>query len=133
MPWQFFEKPCREDDLWRAVQQAIQLDQQRCQKRLREEEVEKSLATLTEKEQLVLAMIAEGMTKRAMAADLGVSLRAIEYYRAQLVKKLKTSTPAGLLRFLVSIEKVQEPLFPGALARSPRAGFRTASGRVATN
>ena len=80
--FQFFEKPCREDDLWCAVQEAIQLDEPRRQARRREEEVEKGLARLTEKERLVLAMIAEGKTKLAMAADLGVSVRTVEYYRA---------------------------------------------------
>ena len=80
--FQFFEKPCRDDDLWCAVQGAIQLDEQRRQARRREEEIEKGLAKLTDKERLVLEMIAEGKTKRAMAADLGVSVRTIEYYRA---------------------------------------------------
>ena len=99
--FQFFEKPCREDDLWRAVQEAIQLDEQRRQIKLREDEVESSLATLTEKERFVLEMIAEGKTKLAMSAELGVSIRTIEYYRAQLVKKLRSSTQAGLLRLLI--------------------------------
>ena len=99
--FQFFEKPCREDDLWRAVQEAIQLDEQRRQIKLREDEVECSLAALTEKERFVLEMIAEGKTKLAMSAELGVSIRTIEYYRAQLVKKLRSSTQAGLLRLLI--------------------------------
>jgi two-component system response regulator TtrR len=99
--FQFFEKPCREDDLWCAVQGAIQLDEQRRQARRREEEVEKGLARLTEKERIVLAMIAEGKTKLAMAADLGVSVRTVEYYRAQLLKKLRMSTQAGLLGLLI--------------------------------
>ena len=80
--FQFFEKPCREDDLWRAVQEAIQLDEQRRQIKLREDEVECSLATLTDKERFVLEMIAEGKTKLVMSAELGVSIRTIEYYRA---------------------------------------------------
>ena len=83
------------------VQEAIQLDEQRRQARRREEEVEKGLARLTEKERLVLSMIAEGKTKLAMAADLGVSVRTVEYYRAQLLKKLRMSTQAGLFGLLM--------------------------------
>lgn len=111
--FQFFEKPCREDDLWCAVQEAVQLDEQRRQARRREEEVEKGLARLTERERLVLAMIAEGKTKLAMAADLGVSVRTVEYYRAQLLKKLRMSTQAGLLGLLIGAKA------SGALTNTP--------------
>ena len=52
---QFFEKPCREDDLWRAIDEAIEVDQQQRQRRVHQEEVERYLATLSEKEQFVLA------------------------------------------------------------------------------
>ena len=52
---QFFEKPCREDDLWRAIDEAIEFDQQQRQRRVHQEEVERYLATLSEKEQFVLA------------------------------------------------------------------------------
>ncbi len=132
--FQFFEKPCREDDLWRAVQEAIQLDEQRRQIKLREDEVESSLATLTEKERFVLQMIAEGKTKLAMSAELGVSIRTIEYYRAQLVKKLRSSTQAGLLRLLIGakgaassiadpwhVEKSQLAAIPSSIPENGRA------------
>jgi FixJ family two-component response regulator len=135
---QFFEKPCREDDMWRAVQEAIQLDEQRRQARLREEEVERSLARLTERERLVLEMIVEGKTKLAMAADLGVSVRTIEYYRAQLVKKLKTSTQAGFLRLLIGAKGSGPPILVPCLAdrmsadRNQSAGHNIVSEKVAT-
>jgi two-component system response regulator FixJ len=142
--FQFFEKPCRDDDLWCAVQEAIQLDEQRRQLRRREEEVEKGLAKLTEKERLVLEMIAQGKTKLAMAADLGVSVRTVEYYRAQLLKKLRTSTQAGIFSLLIGAKDAESApgLFgghgaPWLVAESTDAkGLGTAYGfvsnRVAT-
>ena len=130
--FQFFEKPCREDDLWRAVQEAIQLDEQRRQVRLREDEVENSLAALTEKERFVLEMIAEGKTKLAMSAELGVSIRTIEYYRAQLVKKLRSSTQAGLLRLLIGAKNTAPQITdPWHADKGQLAGLRVAPERVA--
>ncbi len=68
--------------------------------------MEKYLATLSEKEQFVLRLMARGKTKVAMAAELGVSVRAVENYRTQIMRKLNTSTQAGLWRFLINLEKV---------------------------
>jgi FixJ family two-component response regulator len=130
--FQFFEKPCRDDDLWRAVQEAIQLDDQRRQIRLREDEVEKSLATLTEKERFVLEMIAEGKTKLAMSSELGVSIRTVEYYRAQLVKKLRNSSQAGLLRLLIGAKNAAPQIAdPWHVDKVQLAGSRVAAERVA--
>ncbi len=131
--FQFFEKPCRDDDLWCAVQEAIQLDEQRRQVRRREEEVEKGLAKLTDKERLVLEMIAEGKTKLAMAADLGVSVRTVEYYRAQLLKKLRMSSQAGVLSLLIGAkDPAGSTSVPWLLDKSLDSVYGVASGRVAT-
>ena len=56
----FFEKPFREHDLWIAMQEAVQLDEQRRAARLRAGELDERLGTLTEKEYAVLEMIAQG-------------------------------------------------------------------------
>ena len=50
--------------------------------------------------------MARGKTKVAMAAELGVSVRAVENHRTQIMRKLNTSTQAGLWRFLINLEKV---------------------------
>jgi FixJ family two-component response regulator len=98
----FFEKPFRENDLWTAIQEAIQVDQARREARLMQQQLDERIGSLTEKEVAVLEMIAAGRTKRAMALELGVSVRTIEHHRTQLMRKLDTATPAGLLRFAMS-------------------------------
>src|SRR6266567_1584161 len=80
----FLEKPVRENDLWSAIQEAIQLDQRRRQVKLQQQEVDERVGTLTEKEQAVLEMIAEGLAKHSIADELGVSVRTIEHHRTQL-------------------------------------------------
>jgi two-component system response regulator FixJ len=99
----FFEKPFREHDLWIAIQEAVQLDEQRRAARLRAGELEERLGTLTEKEYAVLEMIAQGKNKRAIATELGVSVRTIEHHRTQLMRKLKTNSLAGLLHVAMSL------------------------------
>jgi FixJ family two-component response regulator len=105
----FFEKPFRENDLWTAIQEAIQVDQGRREAKVLQQQLDERIGSLTEKEIAVLEMIAEGRTKRAMALEMGVSVRTIEHHRTQLMRKLETTTPTGLLRFAMS-KRNQHPL-----------------------
>jgi FixJ family two-component response regulator len=98
----FLEKPIRENDLWAVIQEAIQLDQQRRHAKRLREEAEERVGTLTEKEQAVLEMIAEGRAKHSIASELGVSIRTIEHHRTQLMRKLQTNSLAGLMQFALS-------------------------------
>jgi FixJ family two-component response regulator len=98
----FLEKPLRENDLWNAIQEALQLDQNRRQAQRQREAIEARAETLTEKEHTVLEMIAEGLAKRAIASELGVSVRTVEHHRTQLMRKLQTNSLAGLLQFALS-------------------------------
>jgi two-component system, LuxR family, response regulator FixJ len=95
----FLEKPVRENDLWNAIQEALQLDEWRRQVMLLKSEVDQLVAMLTEKEQTVLEMIADGLAKSAIASELGVSVRTVEHYRTQLMRKLQTNSLADLMQF----------------------------------
>ena len=58
-------------------------------------------APLTKREREVLARIAEGMTSKEIAADLGVSLRTVGTHREHLAKKLSTSSVAAFVRYAI--------------------------------
>ena len=67
------------------------------------ESIAAQIGLLTEKELAVLELLADCKTKFAMAEELGVSVRTIEHHRTQLMRKLKTNSTAGLMRFAVTI------------------------------
>jgi FixJ family two-component response regulator len=98
----FLEKPVRENDLWNAIQEAMQLDEQRRQARLLRMETDERVGSLTEKEHAVLEMIADGLTKHGIASELGVSVRTVEHHRTQLMRKLQTNSLAGLMQFALT-------------------------------
>jgi two-component system nitrate/nitrite response regulator NarL len=56
---------------------------------------------LTAREREVLARIADGMTTREIAADLGVSVRTVNTHREHLAKKLSTSSVAAFARYAI--------------------------------
>ncbi len=98
----FLEKPVRENDLWGVIQEAVQLDRRRRRAKLQKDEVEEKIRGLTEKEHTVLEMISAGLAKRAIASELGISVRTVEHHRTQLMRKLNTHSMAGLLQFALA-------------------------------
>ena len=55
--------------------------------------------TLSEREQEVLQLIAQGHTNQSIADSLFLSVKTIETYRSRLTKKLNLKTRADLVRF----------------------------------
>ena len=68
------------------------IDRQRRKAKSIEEQVVERLRTLSEKELAVLKLLADCKSKTAMAQELEVSVRTIEYHRTQLMRKLKTNS-----------------------------------------
>ncbi len=62
---------------------------------------EAALATLTDREREVLTLIAEGLSSKQIAKELGVSLKTIESHRANLMDKLDIHKVSGLVRFAI--------------------------------
>jgi len=57
---------------------------------------------LTIREAEVLQLVAEGATSKHIAADLGISLKAVEKHRENLMDKLKIHDIAGLTRYAIA-------------------------------
>ena len=106
----FLEKPVRENELWNVIQEALQIDEVRRQRRLLQIEVDERIGTLTEKELAVMEMIADGLAKHAIAGELGVSVRTIEHHRTQLMRKLRTNSLASLMQFAWARKNGHPPL-----------------------
>jgi DNA-binding NarL/FixJ family response regulator len=59
------------------------------------------ISMLTEREREVLKLIAEGLSSKEIAADLGVSLKTIDSHRSNLMEKLDIHKASGLVRFAI--------------------------------
>jgi len=62
----------------------------------------KGSAELSRREAEVLALIAEGMGNKEIAAKLFVSVRTVETHRERIIKKLDIHTVAGLTRYALT-------------------------------
>ena len=114
----FLEKPCREQELWDAIQEAIAMDAELRGAAEQCSAIQERLSSLTINEDEVLRMIGEGKPNRTIAAELSLSVRTIEMRRNSLIKKLGVQGPEELMRLAMSLGNGHsKPHFPN---RSPR-------------
>jgi two-component system, LuxR family, response regulator FixJ len=99
----FLEKPCQDQELWQAIQQA--LDREASQQALRRQtaELQTRLATLTEDEVAVLRKLLEGLPNKRIAVDLDIGLRTVELRRSNIMKKMGAASLPELVRMAIVI------------------------------
>ncbi len=65
------------------------------------------VAMLTGREREVLELIAEGLSSKEIAFQLGVSLKTVDSHRANLMDKLDIHKVSGLVRFAIRVGLVE--------------------------
>jgi two-component system response regulator FixJ len=99
------EKPCSPDHLRREVEQAISDHEASLRREVIQADALRRLAKLTVKERDVVDLILGGMTNKAMAAELCLSLRGVEDRRARVMKKLQVESVAHLISLVRQAER----------------------------
>jgi FixJ family two-component response regulator len=99
------EKPCSPDHLRREVERAISEHDARLRREVIQADALRRLAKLTVKERDVVDLILAGMTNKAMAAELRLSLRGVEDRRARVMKKLQVESVAHLISLVRQAER----------------------------
>jgi two-component system, LuxR family, response regulator FixJ len=98
----FLEKPCRDQQLWEAIQEALKWDGIHRQHVALRTKVLHRLQRLTPGEHDVLALLIDGKPNKTIAAELNLSVRTIEVRRAKLMQKMKADSLAELIRLTLS-------------------------------
>jgi FixJ family two-component response regulator len=97
---EFFEKPFRTQDLCDKIQEAVKLDREKWQRRQQRESAESRVRSLTPAERQVMELLIEGKTNKQIAAELDLSIRAVEDRRARMMKRLEVKSRAELINLL---------------------------------
>jgi two-component system, LuxR family, response regulator FixJ len=98
----FLEKPCRDQQLWEAIQEALKWDANHRDRLALRNKVRHRLQRLTPGEHEVLALLIDGKPNRAIAGELKLSVRTIEVRRAKIMSKMKAESLAELIRLTLS-------------------------------
>jgi RNA polymerase sigma factor (sigma-70 family) len=106
----FIRKPFREQDLLERINEALDLESGRREKKLDGQRLQHRVASLTEREREVFELVADGEMNKAIAQDLGISERTVELHRSQVMKKLGARTLAQLVRIRIELEQLRKSL-----------------------
>jgi two-component system response regulator FixJ len=100
----FLEKPCNDDDLIAAIQQALNLEQAQQALRKQKSDVQAKLDTLTPDENAVMRKMLEGLPNKRIASDLDIGLRTVELRRSNIMKKMEAGSLAELVRLAILVD-----------------------------
>ena len=94
----FLAKPFRDQDMLDAVAAAIERDRDRRLKEEGEAALRARYATLSPREQQVMALITAGKMNKQAAGDLGISEITVKIHRGAAMRKMGARTLADLVR-----------------------------------
>jgi DNA-binding NarL/FixJ family response regulator len=57
---------------------------------------------LTPRERQVLSLVAEGLSNKAIARQLGISPKTVEIHRSNVMSKMEVTSSGALIRMVVS-------------------------------
>jgi FixJ family two-component response regulator len=93
----FLTKPVDDEDLLKAIRDAIEKDCVRRQARAEVAEIQQRLDTLTPREREVLHHVISGHLNKQTAAELGTVEQTIKLHRARVMVKMKVQSVAELV------------------------------------
>lgn len=96
----FIEKPFSVDTLIPRIEQALALDRSQREQREWHEMIRVRAESLTPREIEVMHAVAEGLSNKVIAKQLGISPRTVEKYRARAMEKMKAENVPQLCRMV---------------------------------
>lgn len=105
----YLTKPFSADELIAAVTarlHRLETIRLQCTNATFREEHAVLLQSISEREREVLLLVGQGITSKAIADQLGISLRTVDVHRSNLMRKLDASNAAILARWAVIAEQL---------------------------
>jgi RNA polymerase sigma factor (sigma-70 family) len=105
----FLEKPIDDTLLLRTIDAALGRDASARIESERSDALRRQVARLTPRERQVLAAVIDGRHNREIAAELGISPRTVEVYKARLMDKLQIDRLPELIRLALEFQLMEDP------------------------
>ena len=101
----FFEKPLNAVALLASVRSALMSENDICPSNAETQILQKKFATLSKRENEVLAGLLRGQLNKITAHELGLSVRTVEVHRASLMKKMQAESLPELVKMALAIAR----------------------------
>jgi len=95
---EFLTKPFDEEDLLRAIQEAIERDRRTRQQHAEISELRGRYESLTAREQEVMQEVVSGLLNKQVAGDLNITEFTVKVHRGQVMRKMRADSLADLVR-----------------------------------
>ena len=110
--FEFLEKPYLNDVLLEATRDAFTKLEATTEDRAMTAQAREQVAKLTNREMQVMRALLTGLPNKLIAYELGISVRTVEIYRANVMDKLDARSLSAAVR--IALAAGVEPLVPGA-------------------
>jgi RNA polymerase sigma factor (sigma-70 family) len=97
----FLEKPYAEEALLAAVAEAGEKHRRQRAAQARAEEVAARVQRLSQRERQVMDLVVAGHPNREIAAELGISPRTVEVFKARMMEKMRARSVPELVRMVM--------------------------------
>jgi len=96
----FIQKPFDYREAVSVVRRALERDAEGRDRRASQAQFAERLASLTEREREVMRFIAEGRPNKLIAEQLDISIRTVEFHRANVMDKMGADSVAALVQLM---------------------------------
>ena len=101
---EFLTKPLRDQDLLDAIQAALRHDRARLEDERKVADLRNHRDSLTAREREVMALLVSGRVNKQIAAEAGISEVTVRLHRGQIMRKMRASSLADLIRIADKIK-----------------------------